>query len=156
MEYFERTILDQSGKAPALRAFLCLFVYSLISFSSLSQADIVLIGSSDVPKLDKRSAKMVFMKKVTSFSNGVKAQPLDLPDDNDVKWKFYKSVVGKKPAQVNSYWSRALFTGAGEPPEEVGSEGEMISRINAGSGIIGYVDERYVTSDMNVLYRVSD
>lgn len=121
-----------------------------------AQADIVVLGSPDVPSLDKRAVKQIFLKKSKSYGNGLAATPYDLPDENDIKWRFYKSVMGKKPAQLNSYWSRALFTGSGEPPQVLNSEKNMIKKINSGSGLIGYIDAKHVEPGMNVLYRVSE
>jgi len=136
-----------------LRAMV-LFV--LLGAGTWAQAEIVVIGSKDVAPVDKRAVKLLYMKKVKSFPNGIDALPLDLPDENELKWRFYKTVVGKKPSQVNSYWSRALFTGVGEPPEVVQSLAEIKSRIKSGQGIIAYVDANDLEPSMNVVFRIKE
>ena len=79
--------------------------------------------------------------------------PLDLPDNNPLKWRFYKTVIGKKPSQLNSYWSRALFTGSGVPPRVIATQAGLVHAVQSGSGLIGYIDADQVKPDMNIIYR---
>ncbi len=133
-----------------------LIVMTVTYLGVKAQADIVVVGSPGMPSLDKRAIKRIFLKKTASYGDGITVTPFDLPDENDVKWRFYKSVMGKKPAQLNSYWSRVLFTGSGEPPQVLNSEQSLINKVNTGSGLIGYIDAANVKPGMNILYRVSE
>ncbi len=130
---------------------LCLF----LSLSNLGYSDIVVIGNMNAPELSKKLAKQIFLKKVDVLPNGVTATPIDLTDNNDIKWYFYQKIAGKKPAQVHSYWSRAVFSGRGNPPDQVNSAAELKSKLLTDAGAIGYLDEKDVSPDMKVLLRIS-
>jgi len=148
--------LKKDSRRPLRFTASTLALLSSISLSGACLADIVIIGSPDTPQLNKKTAKLLYMKKINAFPNGLAATPLDLPDHSELKWRFYKRVLGKKPAQVNSYWSRALFTGAGEPPETLESIDALKKRIQSGSGLIGYLDARDVDPSMNVIFKISE
>ena len=134
----------------------CVLLLAFASFNAAVTADIAVIASPDVPSVDKASLKKIFLKKTGSYANGLAAFPCDLPDENPLKWRFYRSVIDKEPAQINSFWSRALFTGAAEPPREYRTELSLIKTIQAGSGLIGYIDVKQVKADMNVVYIQSE
>ena len=118
-------------------------------------ADIVVVGGSDAPELSPTAAKQIFLKKTNTLPNGVAATPIDLSDSNEVKWAFYKQITGKDAAQIYSYWSRAVFTGAGSPPDQVNTAQELKRRLSKDSGVIGYIDEKDLQPGMKVLLRIA-
>lgn len=126
-----------------------------LSLSNFGYSDIVVVGNINTPQLSKKLAKQIFLKKIDVLPNGVTATPIDLTDNNDVKWDFYQKIAGKKPAQIHSYWSRAVFSGRGNPPEQVNSVAELKRRLSNDTGAIGYIDEKDVSADMKVLLRIS-
>jgi hypothetical protein len=130
----------------------CVLLLAFATFNATVTADIAVIASPDVPVIDKTGLKKIFLKKSRAFSNGLSAIPCDLPDENPLKWRFYESVIDKKPAQINSYWSRALFTSSAEPPRVYKTESSLINTIQSGSGLIGYIDVKQVKPDMNIVY----
>ena len=132
---------------------MCCALFMALSGSSL--ADIVVVGGIDIPTLSKQQAKQIFLKKINVLPNGTRVIPIDLTDSHSIKWDFYKSVAGKKPAQLHSYWSRALFSGGGKPPEQVASAAELKRRLLNDSGVIGYIDEKDIGLDMKVLLRIT-
>jgi hypothetical protein len=44
-------------------------------------------------------------------------------------------------AQLNSYWSRLMFTGQVMPPQTIGSEAAMLEMVRRNPGAIGYVGQ---------------
>ncbi|MCK5880220.1 MAG: hypothetical protein KAG18_00010 [Sinobacterium sp.] len=133
-----------------------LFVWAVTYLAASVQADIVVLGSPDVPALDRVTVKQVFLKKTQEYANGVSATPYDLPGENDLKWRFYQSLMGRTPSQINSYWSRAFFISAVEPPLVLATEEIVIQKVQSGSGLISYIDAKHVKPGMNIIYRVSE
>lgn len=133
--------------------------FALVGFCALmlsgtASADIVVVGSKDMPQITEKLAKKIFLKKIAKLPNGMEVTPLDLAGDEDTKWTFYKKVVKKKPSQVHAYWSRALFSGLGNPPDQVSDVSELKERLNE-PGVIGYIHADQLDSGMNVLLRIS-
>ena len=126
-----------------------------ILFSCFSFSDVVVVGNPDTPELSKDLARQIFLKKKDLLPNGITAVPIDLTDRHFVKWDFYKQLVGKQPAQMHSYWSRALFNGVGSPPQQVSSAAELQEKLSKIPGAIGYIDEKDVGPKMKVLLRIS-
>lgn len=145
--------MEYKAENSHLPKLLCLCLF--LSFSNLSNSDIVIVGNLNAPELSKKLAKQIFLKKIDVLPNGVTATPIDLTDNNDVKWNFYQKIAGKKPAQIHSYWSRAVFSGRGSPPDQVHSVAELKRRLSKDTGAIGYIDEKDVSADMKVLLRIS-
>ena len=136
--------------------FLRLFGFCvLLSLNGMGYCDIVVVGNQDAPELSKSMAKQIFLKKIDVLPNGITVTPIDLSDNNEIKWDFYQKVAGKKPAQIHSYWSRAVFSGKGNPPEQVDSVAELKRMIAKNRGVIGYIDEKDVSPDMKILLRIA-
>ena len=136
----------------SVKSLLMCFAFSL---STVSIADVVIVGGHATPELSKDLAKQIFLKKIDVLPNGIAAVPFDLTDENYIKWDFYKKLAGKEPDQMHSYWSRALFNGVGSPPVQLKTALELEERLMSIPGAIGYVDEKDVSPGMKVLLRIS-
>ena len=63
-----------------------------------------------------------------------------LPDDDPLHLRFAKVVLGLFPYQLRRVWDRQLFSGTGQVPTTVMTEAEMIRRVAATPGALGYVE----------------
>ena len=52
--------------------------------------------------------------------------------------------------QLNSYWSRLIFTGRGQPPFAVSGNSEVLEFIASNPNMIGYVDVRALQTAANL------
>lgn len=134
--------------------FLAVSSLLLSCLSVPTYSDVVVVGSADMPPITEKLARKIFLKKVTSLPGGVELIPIDLTDDNQAKWDFYKKVIRKKPSQIHAYWARALFSGIGNPPEQVNTIAELKERLGE-PGVLGYIDAKDVEPSMNILLRIS-
>ncbi len=122
--------------------------------SIYTYADIAIVGSSGLPELSAMEARQIFLKRSSTFADGTPAIPIDLTDDNTVKWQFYEKVVGKDSTQVYAYWARAKVVG------KITSQPTQVQTIDAlkkhlkQTGAIGYIDAKNVEPGMNVLLRI--
>jgi ABC-type phosphate transport system substrate-binding protein len=128
----------------------------LTSLCSFVHADIVVVTSAknQQDELSKSMVKKIFLKKITEFPNGQSVEPIDFVDDNMVKWDFYKEVTRKKPAQIHSYWSRAIFTGIDKPPTQVQNSRQLKALLSKNPNLIGYMDEKDIDTSLKVLFRI--
>ena len=94
------------------------------------------------------------MKKVSSLPDGTAIEPIDFDDNSNLKWAFYRNIARKKPAQIHSYWSRAIFTGIDKPPAQVKNSSQLKVLLSQNPNAIGYMDAKDLDGSLKVLYRI--
>ena len=128
-----------------------LLLGAIFSFSAL--ADIVVVGNPALPDgLTKKEAKKIFLGKNNKYSQG-DLYVIELSPTNPMKAQFHKQVTKKSLAQLESYWSKQLFTGKATPPLEVADANTLKATIAQHSNGIGYIDEADVDSSVKVLFK---
>ena len=134
------------ARTRALSLVLCLA-------SSVAMADVVAVVSSKsaITTLSKSQVSDIFFGKIASLPNGVQLVPIDQVEGTAARDEFYLKVAGKSPAQVKAYWSKIIFTGRGQPPQEVRDSVEVKKRIVGNVAAIGYIDLDMVDSSVRVL-----
>lgn len=112
------------------------------------QAETVVITNARNTDISLSSEQVlkIFMGRVTRFPNGAMAQPIDQPD-GPVRDLFYHSLTGKSAAQIKTYWSRQMFTGLGQPPQQAASAEEVLKLVGQDPTLIGYVERESVKGD---------
>lgn len=107
----------------------------------LAKADIYVIvnPSNNLKPLTHKEAVDLFMGRTRLFPNGDYVLACDLPRDHLVRAAFYQSLTGMTQAQLNSYWSRLMFTGQVMPPQTLSTEATVIDMVKRNPGAIGYV-----------------
>jgi len=124
---------------------------SLFSFSSL--ADVVVVGNPALPDgMSKSDAKKVFLGKKSKYAGG-NLKVIELTSANAEKEEFRSKVTKKSLAQLESYWSKQLFTGKGKPPVEVSNSNMIKAMIAQNPKGIGYIDEANVDGSVKVLFK---
>ena len=134
-----------------------ILVSTLIAFGLGFSCDLfaetsVIIHPSNGSSLDQDTVNKIYLGKTKSFSNGSSVIAINLKEGLPIRTGFDKAILNKSASQVKSYWSKLLFTGKGTPPQEVGSDAEMIALISTNPSAIGYVDSGAVTGDVKVLF----
>jgi ABC-type phosphate transport system substrate-binding protein len=116
-------------------------------------ADVVAVVSakSDVTNLTKEQLTDIFFGKVNTFPNGARAVPIDQREGSVARNEFYAKFAGKSAAQVKAYWAKIIFTGRGQPPDEVADGLVMKKRISENLSAIGYIEENMVDDSVKVV-----
>lgn len=112
-----------------------------LALPAAARADLYLIVSSTstVKSLQPREAVDLYMGRARALPGGEFATPLDLPRDSAGRAAFYQALTGQGLAQINSYWSRLLFSGQVSPPRVVAGDAEMIESVKASPRAVGYL-----------------
>jgi len=126
--------------------------------SEIAMADVVVVVSAKSPvmALSKNQLIDIFLGKVSRYPDGTEAMPLDQAEGSGARDEFYAKVADKSAAQIKAYWSKIIFTGRGQPPEEVHSSADMKKRIAADPAAIGYIEESLVDDSVRVVGRVQE
>ncbi|MEE8614370.1 MAG: phosphate ABC transporter substrate-binding protein, partial [Roseateles sp.] len=96
----------------------------------------------------------IFLGTAKSFPNGEKAVPIDQKAGTETYSSFYQRIAGKNDAQMRAYWSRIMFTGKGQPPQEVGDGATVKKLVAANPNMVGYIEAALVDTSVRVIAEV--
>lgn len=123
---------------------------------SASTVSVIINPSLRSIALDRGLLRAVFMMRVREWPDGSPIRVFVLPDDDPLSDQFYREQLGMYSYVLRRAWDRMVFTGTGLAPTVVQSEEEMIERVRATPGAIGYVRNHELSgSDAGMLRAVS-
>jgi ABC-type phosphate transport system substrate-binding protein len=103
---------------------------------------VIVHESNPLSSISAAELSKLFLKKVSRWSNGNPARPVDLSDLSPVREQFSKEVHKKALPAVLAYWRQQIFSGSGLPPPEKGSDTEVMTYIKEHADAVGYVAAR--------------
>ncbi|CAM3642874.1 hypothetical protein [Roseateles saccharophilus] len=123
----------------ALRKLLALL--SLLALAWPARADFYIVVHASNPQhnLTHKEVVDLFMGRSRAFANGDFALIFDLPRDNPRRAAFYQALTGMSAAQVNSYWSRLMFSGQSVPPQALPDEAAMLGILRRNPSALGWL-----------------
>lgn len=121
--------------------------------AAMAQSTLAVVVNKDVPieKVDAGQATQLFLRQVTTWSDGVRVQPVDLTQGNPLRAEFYSRITGRSPGQLRAYWARQAFTGMGVPLREVATVEDVNRFIRSTPGAIGYVERRNADASLKIV-----
>lgn len=125
----------------ALTGLLCLFALGASLPVSAAGFKVIVNQNVSLSELPKEEVKQIMMKKVSKFSDGTGAAPVDLPPSSPVREAFSREVLGRSAAAVSSFWQRQIFSGKEIPPPNAANDAEVIALVSSMPGGLGYVSE---------------
>lgn len=131
-------------------AALCV---GILSGPAWAQVVVVVSASAPIDSLTKDQVADLFLGKSGRFPDGSKAMPVEMADGSALRSSFHQAVTGKNDAQLKSYWSKLIFSGAASPPRAMGSTEDMLSAISAAPDVVGYAEEAKVPPGLKIVFR---
>lgn len=118
-----------------------------------TMADVVAVVSSRSPlsELSKNQVVDIFLGRASRFPDGEQALPIDQAEGSAARDEFYAKFAGKSAAQIKAHWAKIIFTGRGQPPEEVSNSIEVKKLVIKKPNAIGYIDKNMVDGSVKVL-----
>jgi ABC-type phosphate transport system substrate-binding protein len=101
--------------------------------------------------LSKAQLADIFLGNSSRFPNGTPAIPIDQAEGSPARDEFYAKYASKSPAQVKAHWAKIIFTGRGQPPRNVATEGEIKKLIAANPQAVSYIERSAVDSTVKTL-----
>ena len=122
-------------------------------FTLAAKADLYVVvnAANPVKTLTQKDVVDIFMGRTRAFAGGEFAQALDLPRDSATRAAFYIALTGMSAAQVNSYWSRLMFSGQTMPPQQLSGEPAMQEQVRRSPGAIGYLSAEPADKNLHVV-----
>ncbi|MCE4556045.1 hypothetical protein [Pelomonas cellulosilytica] len=120
-----------------------LLAAALLALASPAWADFFVVVHASNPQrsLTQKQAVDLFMGRSRAFANGEFALIFDLPRDNPRRTAFYEALTGLSVAQVNSYWSRLMFSGQSVPPQALPDEAAMAGVLRRNPSALGWLSK---------------
>jgi len=119
-----------------------------------ASAAVVLVGNPAITDtLTKDQAAALYLGKTTKLPSGGAVVLYDLEASDPLKAEFNSKVTGKSEAQLQSYWSRLVFTGKATPPGKLANSDLVKSTVAANANAVGYTDESKVDGTVKVLFK---
>ena len=111
----------------------------------------VVSAQSPIRALNMSQLADIFLGKTSRFPDGSYAVPIDLAEESPLRDKFYAQFTGKSPAQVRAHWSKIIFTGRGQPPQQLDSIEQAKRAIADNPHAIGYIDRKLVDDSVRII-----
>ena len=119
-----------------------------------ASAAVVLVGNPAITDtLTKDQAAALYLGKTTKLPGGGAVVLFELESSDPLKGEFHEKVTGKSEAQLQSYWSRLIFTGKATPPAKLANADLVKSTVAATPNGVGYIDEAKVDGTVKVLLK---
>lgn len=94
------------------------------------------VASSEISRYKLRA---IFGMRQPAWPNGELVRVFVLGDDHPLHRRFAKEQLGVFPYQLRRSWNNLVYSGLGQAPIEVHDEAEMVERVAATPGAIGYI-----------------
>jgi ABC-type phosphate transport system substrate-binding protein len=104
-------------------------------------ADVVVIvnAANPVHSMSSEEVTALYLARTRTFPSGEFALVFDQPRDSALRQQFFKRVANMGIGQVNTYWSRLMFSGQEMPPQVLPNEQAVMDIVRRNPGAIGYV-----------------
>ena len=104
-----------------------------------STYQVVVNDSNPESSMAKAEVAKLFLKKTTTWNNGLKVVAVDQAPSRSVREEFTKDVHGKSVLAIKAYWQKLIFSGRATPPTELANDTDVMNYVRNNSGGIGYV-----------------
>lgn len=137
----------------ALAVVAVLWVPATTSAQSGSRTAFRVVVHPDNPvdALTQAELSRLFLKKVTTWPEGGKVEPVDQIDAAPVRSAFSSAIHGRQVSAIKAYWNKVIFSGRGLPPPELEGDREIVAFVRSHPRGIGYVSSGTDTSALKVL-----
>jgi hypothetical protein len=99
---------------------------------------IVVGAESDIHGVTLDTLRELYLRRQRLWPSGESAMPVNLPADSTLRGAFSKRVLGRTPADLESYWRRMYFDGI-RPPLVLKTSQAVCAYVATEGSAIGYV-----------------
>jgi hypothetical protein len=126
------------GEVAGLHKLALFMVVMLLSHSAWS-VEIISNRSVNLNSLSLASARSIFGMRKVKWPDDARIQVFVLADKHPTHVALCKERLNLFPYQLRQSWDRLVYSGMAQAPIEVANEEELINRVAATPGAIGYV-----------------
>ena len=123
-----------------------------ICSSAVAAAEVFVFEGVAQRELSVNTIRLVFTMRMLRWPDGTRIRVFVLPDDHLAHREFAKRSLELYPHQLRRVWDRHRYSGSGPVPVEVASVEEMVERVAATPGGIGYVPDGSAREGVGVVH----
>jgi ABC-type phosphate transport system substrate-binding protein len=101
--------------------------------------------------LRRDEVSRLFLKKVTRWSDGRTAVPVDLVESAPARDAFSRDVHRRPASAIKKYWQQMVFSGQSAPPPEVLTEEDVLAMVRSDPAAVGYVSDEATLHGVKIL-----
>ncbi|MCP4392683.1 MAG: phosphate ABC transporter substrate-binding protein [Alphaproteobacteria bacterium] len=113
----------------------------------------IVVHPSNDSILVKSQLRKIYLGKSQTYPNGAHVIPLDNSSKGLYDY-FLANVLRKNESNLNSYWSRMIFSGKGKPPKQVDGSADVLEIVSKNKSAIGYVKSDEVDGRVKVILTI--
>ena len=129
-----------------------LSLITTLLFQKVHAGEIIIIGNSNVPKIDLVTIQKIYTGKIISVSD-INVKPVNAKLGSSERNRFLEKFMEQDEEKYTGYWTVRRYIGKGTPPNELNSAAEIIDYVKTTAGAIGYIDEAELKTGINVIGR---
>ena len=140
-----------------MKRFLALFlIAAMLLPCAEAMAELVVITNpkSGIDRLSRDEVANIFLGRFRQLPSGLSAFPADLPATQPERAAFYRLLVNKELAEINSYWARLVFSGRTVPPRQSDGNDDLLKWLAATPGGIGYMERAKVDGRVRIVFEL--
>lgn len=126
-------------------------LFCILPWAPAYAVDIITHRDVKVRSITLANARAMFGMRLPRWPDGTLARVFVLPDQHPLHNRLSKEKLDLYPYQLRQTWERLLYSGMAQAPVEVSSEEEMLARVAATPGAIGYVSKVKKNDPINIL-----
>lgn len=111
------------------------------TFARAESLYVVANSQTPLDNLSRGDVINIYMGRNRSLPNSGIALPLDIDSNYAEKAKFYKKLIKRDLPEVNSYWTRVMFSGDASPPRQVDTYDDIRELVKNNKGAIAYLPQ---------------
>ena len=96
-----------------------------------------------------------FTGDIKKWPDGGRVVVKNLKAKGAVRAAFY-DFLGKSPSRMKSIWLKKVLSGEGDPPESLETEDEVLAKVAATPGAIGFVSKDTVNDKVKLLLLIAE
>lgn len=125
----------------ALALVLCSGVFALEARAADPPLALIVVVNerSTMKTITREELRNVYLGKLGFWSDNSKVVAFDRPVDREAGQSFYRDVLKMVPARFRHHWQSQQLSGRGIAPEPIASVDDVIARVAANPGGIGYL-----------------
>ena len=126
-------------------------IFGLAAFAALfggpgdvtaQQFQVIVHEDVALDEISVENLSNIFQKKARRLPSGESANPVDQGEGASVREAFSQAVHSRSATQLGAFWQQQIFSGREFPPEQMGSDDEVVAYVSRTPGAIGYVSAR--------------
>lgn len=119
----------------------------------IANSQVVAITSAtyDPGDVSRNTLRAIFLMRDAKWDDGMPVKVYVFSDTDPNHEMFTKEILRFLPRQLRQAWDRQVFSGLGQYPEQVVSAQDMLKKVKATPGSVGYLSMQEVTKDVRIL-----